>query len=109
MEEKKNLSVHIVYRNEKLMPVSDYMYSLDEYTQMIRNDMMRMITDVEDLVYEATGGLPKEKWADETWARFAKIKHKLLDKAGEVGRLPQCIVYGGVGDGTYLEQEEKRS
>lgn len=50
-----------------------------------------MITDVESLVYQLTGK-PREQWDDETWSTFTRIRHKLLDKAGEIGRLPENIL-----------------
>jgi len=56
--------------------------------EMVRADLLRLITDVEDLVYQANGNKPKNEWTDESWAAFCRIKHKLLDKAGDIGRLP---------------------
>lgn len=58
---------------------------------MIRADLLRLITDVEDMVYQANDNKQKEEWSDESWAAFCRIKHKLLDKAGEIGRLPDNI------------------
>lgn len=46
---------------------------------------------MEDLVYEANGNQPKDEWDDGAWIRFCKIKHKIQDKAGEIGRLPENI------------------
>lgn len=92
-------NVHITYRNERLEPVADYLYSLDEYTQMLRNDQVRMISDMEDMVYEATGGKSKEDWDDDVWAKFERVKHKILDKANEIARLPSTLLVGGDTDG----------
>lgn len=58
---------------------------------MIRADLLRQITDVEDMVYQANGNKPKEEWSDESWSAFCRIKHKLLDKAGDIGRQPENI------------------
>lgn len=58
---------------------------------MLSLDLKRIITDVEDLVYALNGDCSKEEWSDETLAAFNKIKHKILDKAGEIGRLPENI------------------
>ncbi len=58
---------------------------------MIRADLLRQITDVEDMVYQANGNKPKEEWSDESWSAFCRIKHKLLDKAGDIGRQPDNI------------------
>lgn len=94
-----NLKVHVTYRNADMRPVSDFMYSLEEYTGMLRNDLVRMITDIEDLVYCAADNKPRDEWDDETWSRFSRLRHKLLDKAGDVARLPECIVQGGEKNG----------
>lgn len=95
----KDLSVHIVYRNAERMPVADALYAIDEYARMLSNDLLKLITDVEDCIYAATDGQSKEDWNDNTFVRFCKVKHKLLDKAGEISRLPENIVRGGVGNG----------
>lgn len=60
---------------------------------MIRADLLRVITDVEDLVYLLNDNKPKNEWNDESWAAFCRIKHKLLDKAGDVGRLPDNMFH----------------
>lgn len=50
-----------------------------------------MISDVEAMIYEWMG-LPREHWDDETWTAFTAIRHKLLDKAGEITRLPENLI-----------------
>lgn len=37
----KQLGVHVVYRNEKLEPVYEMSYTLKEYTDMLRTDLLR--------------------------------------------------------------------
>lgn len=59
---------------------------------MLKADLLRLITDIEDLCYSVNGNRPKDEWSDETWSTFCKLKHKLLDKAGEISRLPANIV-----------------
>ena len=59
---------------------------------MLRADLLRLVTDVEDLAYIACDNNDKSEWPDEIWAAFCKIKHKLLDKAGDIGRLPENIM-----------------
>lgn len=71
--------------------VSKCEYDLRDYTDMLSLDLKRIITDVEDLVYIATGGKSKEDWHENELLAFEKIKHKILDKAGEIGRLPENI------------------
>ena len=90
----KHLNVKITYRNSKLEPVSTQLYDLKDYTDMLRNDLLKVITDIEDGLYIATGNKTKDEWPDEVWGGFTRIKHKLLDKAGAIGRLPENIVEG---------------
>ena len=86
------LGVKVVYRNEKLEPVYEKKYTLSEYTEMLRNDLLRIIRDVEQICYEANDNADKEDWSDATWNLFCGIKHKLLDKAGDIGRLPENLM-----------------
>lgn len=101
------LNVHITHRNSKLQPVADEMFTLDEYTALVCNDILRMITDVEDIIYSATGGVQKEDWPDEVWGKFSRLKHKMLDEAGSVKRLPENLIYGGDEHGQYLSGEKE--
>lgn len=88
----QNLGVKIVYRNEKKEPVFEREYSLNDYCDMLREDLLRIITDVEDVLYIANDNKRKDEWSDSVWASFCKIKHKLLDKAGDIGRLPKNLI-----------------
>lgn len=74
---KENLGVRIIYRNNKLEPVGEKTYPLCDYTDMLKTEMLRLISDMEDLVYEANGNQPKDEWGDGAWIRFCKIKHKI--------------------------------
>ena len=58
---------------------------------MLRQDLLRLITDVENLCYIANENKSKADWSDQTFEEFSRIKHKLLDKAGDIGRLPENI------------------
>ena len=98
-----DLSVHITHRNSKLQPVADEYYRLDEYAVLLGNDILRMISDVEDLIYTTTGGVQRDEWPDEIWSKYSRLKHKMLDAAGSVKRLPDNLVKGGGGDGTNLQ------
>lgn len=88
---EKDYRIRIVYRNERMEPVYEKTYTLPEYTEMIRLDLLRMITDIEDLVYDMNDGKPREEWSNRSYAAFCKIKHKILDKAGDIGRLPDNL------------------
>ena len=47
--------------------------------------------DVEDLIYQLQGGNSKEDWSDAAYAGFQQIRHKLLDRAGEIERIADSI------------------
>ncbi len=89
------LKVKVVYRDRDLNPTSEKTYLLRDYTDMLKMDILRAVTDVEDLVYITNGNKPKEEWSDDTWTAFQRIRHKLLDKAGSIGRLPNDIIQTG--------------
>ena len=90
--EHNNLGVRVTYRNYDLEQVYTKTYSFREYTEMLHTDLLRLITDIEDLCYTVNNGKPKEEWTDESFTAFNKIKHKLLDKAGDIGRMPENLV-----------------
>lgn len=84
------LKVHVTFRNEDMEPVCEEEYNLAEYTEKLRADLQRVIPDVESLVYLLTGK-PRSGWGDDAWRIFSRIRHKLLDKAGEVARIPENL------------------
>lgn len=96
----EELNVRVVYRDGKMEPVYEKEYTLEEYTAMLRADLLRLITDIEDLVYRMNDNKPKCDWSDDSWSGFCKIKHKMLDKAGDIGRLPENISKAVKDDGT---------
>ena len=89
----ESLCVKVTYRNRDMEPTYSKEYALHEYTDMLRTDLMKMVSDVENLCYAANDNKPKEEWSDETFSGFCMIKHKLLDKAGDIGRIPENIVW----------------
>lgn len=98
-----DLKVRVAYRNKKMETVQECEYDLKDYLDVMSMDMKRLISDVEDLAYIANGGAFKDEWSDEEILAFNKVKHKLLDKAGELSRL-----YGNLYDGD-KENKDKPS
>ena len=92
MKDIQELGVRVTYKDRDLRPIYTRTYSLAEYTDMLRVDLLRLVTDVENLCYVANENKDKSSWSDQTFDEFSRIKHKLLDKAGDIGRLPQNIV-----------------
>ena len=91
MNEIHNIGVCVTYKDKELRPTYTKTYSLCEYTDMLRQDLLRLVTDVENLCYMANENKSKSEWSDQTFEEFCRIKHKLLDKAGDIGRLPENI------------------
>ena len=91
MENGTRLGVRVVYRNRDLKPTYTKTYSLEEYTDQLKIDLQHIVSDVESLCYAANGNKDKEEWSDETFSAFNLIKHKLLDKAGDIGRIPENL------------------
>lgn len=92
MKDVHEIGVRVTYKDKDLRPTYTKTYSLIEYTRMIESDLTRLISDVENLAYMANDNLGKEDWSRETYALFNRIKHKLLDKAGEVSRIPEDLI-----------------
>jgi len=92
MRDIQEIGVRVTYKDKDMRPIYTKTYPICEYTDMLRQDLHRLITDVENLCYVANENKSKADWSDETFEEFSRIKHKLLDKAGEIGRLPQNIV-----------------
>jgi len=88
MKEVQDIIVQITYRDKMLRPIYTKAYSLQEYADAVRADLQGLVGEVETLGYIANNNKPKDEWDDESFEVFSRIKHKLLDKAGEIGRLP---------------------
>lgn len=97
MTNEKEFGVRVVYRGKDLKPMYTLDYSLQEYVDMLKNDLLWLVTDIENLCFEASGNKPKSEWSDRMWVGFNTIKHKLLDKAGDIGRLPRNMYEKGAG------------
>ena len=91
----KKCNVLVTYRNSRLEPVHTELYSLRDYTDLMRTDLLKVITDIESAFYSMCGNRQKSEWPDSVWSDFEKIKHKLLDKAGDIGRLPDNLIEEG--------------
>lgn len=88
---QEDLRVKVTYRNEKMEPVITKEYTLDCYTSSMKYELMRIITDVEDALYIAQDNKQKEDWDENVLKAFVRIRHKLLDEANAIERLPQGL------------------
>lgn len=92
MSDVKDIAVRVTYRDKDLQPTYTKTYTLQDYAEAMRSDLQSLVGEVETLGYIANGGKPKEEWSDESFAVFTRVKHKLLDKAGEIGRLTSNLI-----------------
>lgn len=88
--------VTIQYKNKNLETVVEKEYDLISYTEMLNMELMRLIMEIEDAFYEFSGNKQKEEWTPEMMERFKKIRHKMLDEANAIKRLPQNLTYKGI-------------
>ena len=88
--------VKIEYKNKNLETVVEKEYDFISYTEMLQLELMRIIMDIEDAFYHFSGDKQKDDWPPELTERFKKIRHKLLDQANAIKRLPQNLSYKGV-------------
>ncbi len=88
--------VKIEYKNKNLETVVEKEYDFLEYTEMINLELKRVLMDVEDIFYWFSGEKQKQDWSPELTERFSKIRHKLLDQANAIKRLPENLSYHGI-------------
>ena len=91
-----DFTVKVAYRNKETSELREWTYDFKQYTEMMKRELMRIIMEVEDTIYHLQGSRSKEEWDTETMEHFQKIRHKLLDQANAIERLPQSLHYKGV-------------
>ena len=88
-----DFTVKIAYKNKNLENVNTRTYDFQQYAEMIKLELMRVIMDVEDAFYFLQGSKAKEEWSEESINKFQKIRHKLLDQANSIERLPRNLYF----------------
>ena len=88
--------VKIEYKNKNLETVVEKEYDFVSYTEMLHLELMRIIMEIEDAFYAFSGNKQKDFWDEDMKERFKKIRHKMLDQANAIKRLPQTLSYKGI-------------
>lgn len=88
--------VAIEYKNKKLETVVEKEYDFIDYTEMLNLELKRVIMDIEDAFYYLSGNKMKQDWEPELSERFSKIRHKILDQANAIKRLPENLTYKNI-------------
>lgn len=86
--------VRVEFRNRDMEIVSEKVYTFHDHIEILKTGLIRLIPDIEDLAYRATDGKSKEEWPEDVIASFSRLRHKVLDMAGEVARLPSNMILG---------------
>lgn len=98
-------TVNIVFKNRSLESVNQRSYSLADYCQEQKLNLMHIITDVENAFYDMQGNKSKDDWSPEAMNMFQHIRHRLLDSANSIERLPRNLHYKGVNVGSMSGSE----
>lgn len=75
-------------------------YRLQEYADLLKIELMRILTDVEDVFYRFNDERPQEEWDERSAKEFAHIRRKILDQANAISRLPQNMKCKGLPIGS---------
>lgn len=102
-----NYTVNIQFKNKDLETVATRSYTLSNYCEELRFNVMKTIMDVENAFYELQGEKGKRQWDDDTLAMFNRIRHNLLNTANNIQRLPSNLYHNGrninaIGSGEYV-------
>lgn len=96
----RDFTVHVDYKNKLLEDVDSKSYPLNVYCQELRTKLMHTIMDVENVFYGYQGNRAKEDWDCESAESFQRIRHKLLDTANAIDRIPNNLCYKGTNINT---------
>ena len=88
--------VKVSFKNQELETVVEREYDFIDYTMLIDLDLKRVLKHIEDAFSYFNNGKPKEEWPQEAYDRFSYIRHKILDEANAVKRLPENLSYKNV-------------
>ena len=88
-----DFKVRISYKNKNMETVVEKEYDFLDYTMLINLDLKKVLGLIEDAFVYMNGGNSKQEWSKETLERFNEIRHKILDQANAVRRLPETLSY----------------
>lgn len=91
-----DFKVKIEYKNKDLETVAEKEYSFVDYTEMLNLELKRILMDIEDAFYCLSGNKQKKDWSPEFTEKFQKIRHKILDQANAIKRLPENLSYKNI-------------
>ena len=91
-----DFKVKVSFKNKELETVVEKEYDFIDYTMLINLDLKRILKNIEDAFSYFNNGKPKEEWSKEVSEMFGAIRHKILDQANAIRRLPENLSYKDV-------------
>lgn len=88
-------TVTITIKNKDMESVSERTYSLASYCKEMKNNLARIINDVETVLDVLHDGRGKEEWNPDALQRFTVIRRNLLNAANNIERLPGNMRFRG--------------
>jgi len=82
--------------NGELQTVVEKEYDFLDYTDMLNLEIKNILIDIENAFYHFEGNKQKDDWSKEGKERFKIIRHKMLDKANAIKRLPETLYHNGI-------------
>ena len=106
-----DFKVTIEYKNKDLETVVEKEYDFIDYTEKLNIELKRILKDIEE-AFCYLSGKPQNEWNSETVEKFSKIRHKILDEANAVRRLPENLSFRNIkansmSFGEYLARTNK--
>ena len=91
-----DFTVRISFKNKDMETVVEKEYDFLDYTMLINLDLKKILGLIENAFIYMNGGNTKEQWSKDVLDRFNDIRHKLLDQANAVRRLPETLSYKNI-------------
>jgi len=91
-----DFKVRVAFKNKDLETVVEKEYDFIDYTMLVNLDLKRILKNIEDAFSYFNDGKPKEEWSKEVFELFSNIRHKILDSANAVRRLPENLSYKNI-------------
>ena len=100
MELENDFTVTVNYYNRDDQKFVTQTYGFEQYTELLKLELMRIITNVEDAFYRFNDERPQEEWDEKSVKEFAHIRRKILDQANAIARMPQTVHCKGLPIGS---------
>lgn len=88
--------VRISFKNQNMETVVEKEYDFLDYTMLINLDLKKILGLIENAFIYMNDGKTKNQWPEETLSKFNEIRHKILDQANAIKRLPETLSYKNI-------------